>query len=130
MERNPTDLGLRFQLGERLLDAGNFNDAIPELQRARQNPNVRLRAMSLLGRCFVQKGMLDMAANQFETAASEMTAMDNYKKETLYDLALLYEKMGQRDKYIKCIKDIAEVDYTYRDSAERIERFYSGGGAA
>jgi tetratricopeptide (TPR) repeat protein len=130
VDRNPTDLGLRFELGERLLAAGNYNDAIPELQKARQSPNVRLKAMAFLGRCFVLKGMFDMAATQFETASSEMTAMDATKKETLYDLALLYEKMGQKDKYIKCIKEIAEVDYTYKDVAERIERFYTGDQAA
>lgn len=126
VERNPTDLQLRYELGERLVEAGNFEEAIPELQRARQNPNARLRAMSLLGRCFVHKKMFDMAANQFETAASEMVAMDATKKDTLYELGLLYEKMSQREKYIKCMKDIAEVDYTYRDVAQRIERFYSG----
>ena len=125
MERNPTDLQLRFELGERLLDSGNFNDAIPELQKARQNPNARLRAMSLLGRCFILKGMYDMAATQLETASAEMVAMDAVKKDTLYELALLYERMNQRDKYIKCIKDIAEVDYTYKDVAQRIERFYT-----
>lgn len=129
VERNPTDLQLRFELGERLLESGNFTDAIPELQRARQNPNVRLKAMSLLGRCFVQKGMLDMATTQFEGAAAEMSAMDNVKKDTLYELGVLYERMGQSEKYIKCMKDIGEVDYTYKDVSTRIERFYSGGGA-
>ena len=89
VERNPTDLQLRFELGERLLAAGNFAEAIPELQKARQNPNVRLRAMSLLGRCFVLKGMLDMAASQLQSAVSEMMAMDNVKKDTLYELAMV-----------------------------------------
>jgi tetratricopeptide (TPR) repeat protein len=44
-ERNPTDLQLRFELGEHLLDAGHFREALPELQRARQNPNARLKAI-------------------------------------------------------------------------------------
>ncbi len=51
-ERNPTDLQLRFELGEHLLLAGQFREALPELQRARQNPNARLKAMNLLGLCF------------------------------------------------------------------------------
>ena len=126
MERNPTDLQLRFELGDLLLAAGNFNDAIPELQKARQNPNTRLRAMSLLGRCFVQKGMLDMAANQFQSAVSEMTAMDNVKKDTLYDLALVYEKMGKKEEYLNALKQIIEVDYGYKDAAHRVESSYSG----
>src|SRR4051812_75058 len=33
-DRNPTDLQLRFELGERLLDAGLLREALPELQRA------------------------------------------------------------------------------------------------
>lgn len=126
VERNPTDLQLRFELGEQLILAGNFNDAIPELQRARQNPNTRLRAMSLLGRCFVQKNMLDMAANQFQSAASEMGTMDNVKKDTLYELALVYEKMGKKEEYLNCLKQIIEVDYGYKDAAHRVESSYGG----
>ena len=126
VERNPTDLQLRFELGERLLAAGQFNEAIPELQRARQNPNSRLRAMSMLGRCFVLKGMFDMAATQFKAAASEMLAMDNVKKDTLYDLGLVYEKMGKKEDYLQCMKEIMESDYGYKDVAQRVESTYGG----
>jgi tetratricopeptide (TPR) repeat protein len=125
VERNPTDLSLRFELGERLLTAGQVNEAIPELQRAKQNPNVRLKAMSLLGQCFVKKGMLDMASGQFESAVSEMSAMDNVKKDTLYELALVYEQMGKKEDYIRCLKEIIEVDYGYRDAAKRVESTYT-----
>lgn len=124
VERNPTDLQLRFELGEQLLAAGQFNEAIPELQRARQNPSTRLRAMSLLGQCFVQKGMLDMAAAQFKTAASEMVGMDTVKKETIYNLGLVYEKMGRTEDHIQCMKEIMEADYGYRDVARRVEASY------
>src|SRR5919197_906720 len=37
--RNPTDLQLRFELGEHLVSVGCFREAVPELQRARQNPH-------------------------------------------------------------------------------------------
>src|SRR5437899_6927691 len=36
LERNPTDLQLRFELGEHLANAGHFRQALPELQRPRQ----------------------------------------------------------------------------------------------
>ena len=52
LDRNPTDLQLRYELGEHLTNAGRYRDALPELQRARQNPNARLKAMNLLGRCY------------------------------------------------------------------------------
>ena len=125
VERNPTDLQLRYELAERLMAAGQFTDAIPELQRARQNPNVRLKAVSMLGRCYSEKGMLDLAVQQFKTAVSEMTSMDNTKKDTLYRLALLHEKMGNKADYIECLKDLYEADYGYLDVAQRVESSYA-----
>ncbi len=121
---NPTDLQLRYELGEALMNAGQFSEAIPELQRARQNPNVRLKAMNLLGQCFVEKGMLDLAVTQFKTAASEILAMDNVKKEILYKLGLAYEKMGKREECLSCFKEIYESDYGYLDVAKRVESSY------
>jgi tetratricopeptide (TPR) repeat protein len=95
------------------------------LQRARQNPNARLKAMNLLGRCYCELGMLDLAVKQLEDAAREMTVMDAVKKEIVYNLGLVYEQMGDSKKYIDTMKKIYETDYGYRDVAERVERSYS-----
>lgn len=123
---NPTDLTLRYELGETLIKAGQFTEAIQELQRAKQNPNVRMRAMNLLGQCYVEKGMLDLAVKQFKDAASETTAMDSTKKDILYRLGLVLEKMGKREEYVECMKQIYEVDYGYLDVAKRVESSYGG----
>ncbi|MEP6822326.1 MAG: tetratricopeptide repeat protein [Chthoniobacterales bacterium] len=125
-DRNPTDLQLRFELGEHLLNAGQFREALPELQRARQNPNARLKAMNLLGRCYRELGMLDLAAKQLEEARREILSMDPMKKEIVYNLGLVYEQMGEADKSIECMKQIYEVDYGYRDVAARVESSYGG----
>lgn len=124
VERNPTDLQLRFELGDVLVHLGNYKDAIAELQKARQNPNVRLRAMNLLGKCYTERGMFDLAANTLSTAASELSQMDNTKKEIVYNLGLVYDKMGQKEKSIDCMKQIYEIDYGYRDVADRVEGSY------
>jgi tetratricopeptide (TPR) repeat protein len=124
LDRNPTDLQLRYELGEHLTDAGQYRDALPELQRARQNPNARLKAMNLLGRCYRELGMLDLAAKQLDDAAREMLVMDAVKKEIVYNLGLVYEQMGDSQKYIDAMKKIYETDYGYRDVAERVEKSY------
>jgi tetratricopeptide (TPR) repeat protein len=124
-ERNPTDLHFRYELGEHLLQAGRFRDALPELQRARQNPNARLKAMNLLGRCYRELGMLDLAAKQLEEAAKEITSMDALKKEIVYNLGLVYELMGEAEKSIAAMKQIYEADYGYRDVAARVESSYA-----
>ena len=124
VDQNPTDLQLRFELGEILVDLENWQEAIPELQKARQNPNVRMRAMSLLGQCFTARGMLDLAAKTLSDAVAELLVMDAVKKDVIYNLGLVYEKMGDAQKTVDCMKQIYEVDYGYRDVAKRVESSY------
>ena len=123
-DRNPTDLQLRFELGEHLLNAGRLREALPELQRARQNPNARLRSMNLLGRCYRELGMLDLATKQLEEAAKEILSMDAMKKEIVYNLGLVYEQVGDAERSIAAMKQIYEADYGYRDVAQRVEGSY------
>jgi tetratricopeptide (TPR) repeat protein len=125
--RNPTDLHLRFELGEHLVNAQRFREAIPELQRARQNPNARLKAMNLLGVCYREQGMLDLAMKQFEDAAKEILTMDAMKKEIVYNLGIVYEKMGEKEKSLNCMKQVYEADYGYKDVAQRVESSYQQG---
>jgi tetratricopeptide (TPR) repeat protein len=127
VERNPTDLQLRFELGDHLMSAGQYREALPELQRARQNPNARLKAMNLLGLCYRKLGMLDLAMKQLEDAAREILSMDAMKKEIVYNLGLVYEQMSEREKSLNCMKEIYEADYGYKDVAERVESSYRQG---
>lgn len=130
VERNPTDLQFRYELGEQLLIAGQYSDAIPELQKARNNPSVRLKAMNLLGQCYFEKGMLDLAVKQFGDASREIPTMDALKKEVLYRLGIVYEKMGKAKESLDCMKEIYDVDYGYKDVAKRVESSYGGDGPA
>jgi tetratricopeptide (TPR) repeat protein len=125
VERNPTDLQYRFELGEQLVLAGHYKDAIPELQKARSNPNTRTKALNLLGRCYTERNMLDLAAKTLTDAASEIPGMDGTKKDILYNLGLVYERMGNIEKSLDCMKQIYEVDYGYRDVAARVEASYT-----
>ena len=122
--RNPTDLQLRFELGEHLLNAGQFREAVPELQRARQNPHARLKAMNLLGCCYAELGMLDLATKQLEEASKEIPTMDTMKREIMYNMGLVYERLSEPEKSLACMKQIYEVDYGYRDVAQRVESSY------
>ena len=124
VKRNPTDLQLRFELGNNLFNAGRFREAVPELQRARQNPHARLKAMNVLGCCYGELGMLDLAMKQLDEASREIASMDEMKKEIMYNLGLIYERMGDVEKALACMKQIYEVHYGYRDVAQRVESSY------
>ncbi len=121
VDRNPTDLTFRYELGEQLVNIEEFSDAIPELQKAKTSPSLGLKATFLLGRCFESKGNLSLAVRQYEDARSKMPTMDGLKKDLIYDLGVLYEKMGDANKYLTCMTEIYEIDYGYRDVARRVE---------
>src|SRR5437868_4032028 len=124
VSRNPTDLQLRFELGEHLVSAKRFREAVPELQRARQNPHARLKAMNLLGCCYGELGMLDLATKQLEEASKEILPMDAMKKEIVYNLGLIYERAGDQEKSLACMKQIYEIEHGYKDVARRVESSY------
>ena len=121
VERNPTDLNFRYELGEQLVGIGQFSEAIPELQTAKGSPSLGTKATHLLGRCFEAKGNLSLAVKQYEDARARMPTMDGSKKDLVYELGLLYERMGDTTRYLANMTEIYEVDYGYRDVAPRVE---------
>ena len=48
VKREPGNLGLRFELGERLMVSGNYGEAVPHLQIATRNPRLRQATLNLL----------------------------------------------------------------------------------
>jgi tetratricopeptide (TPR) repeat protein len=80
--------------------------------------------MNLLGCCYGELEMLDLAVKQLEEASSEILSMDAMKKEIVYNLGLVYERMGEREKSLACMKQIYEVEHGYRDVATRVESSY------
>lgn len=125
VEANPTDAQLQFKFGQALFDAEQFTEAIPALQRARTNPNLRIKAMLMLGKCYHAKKMVDMAIRQLEEANNELNVMDDTKKELHYMIGTLYDESGNKDKALENFKVIYEVDYGYKDVATRVESAYN-----
>ncbi len=125
VDENPTDPQLRFELGSALYNSGDFSAAIPHLQQAKSNPHIRTKVLLLLGRTFKAKSMFDLSLKQLSDALADLHGMDNIKKEVLYDKGLIHEEMGDKESALDCFKQIYEVDYGYRDVAQRVESSYS-----
>lgn len=117
----PTETGMRFQLGQYLYAADNHDEAIAELQKCVTDPRRGIQARLLLGKCFGKKGMLDQAIKQFEKAREGSKTMDDTTKEVTYNLALVLEKAGQKEKSAAEFEKIIEVDINYKDAMKRME---------
>jgi tetratricopeptide (TPR) repeat protein len=124
VDQNPTDPQLRFELGSALYNAGDFSAAIPHLQQATRNPHIRTKVLLLLGRTFKAKGMFDISIKQLADALADLVAMDSTKKEVLYEKGMIHAEVGDKVSALDCFKQIYEVDYGYRDVAQRVESSY------
>ncbi len=126
VDRYPTDLELRFQLGEFYFRAGKISEAIQEFQRAQSNPHIRISALNYLGQCFDRRGMNDLAARTFQNAIKEKVGVDEERKELVYLLGCVLEKMGKKEEAIEQFKQIYEIDIGYRDVAAKVDAYYAG----
>ena len=124
VKRYPNDLQFRYELGFQYYLRKQYNEAIEEFQLAQRNPQRRTRALYYLALCFTQKGQLDIAFEQLQKAASELTLMDETKKDVVYQMGLLADQMGRPDEALAFFKEIYSVDIKYRDISERIETAY------
>lgn len=125
-EKFPTDLSIRFELGQLYFQAGKVNEAIQEFQKAQANPNKKVAAMGFLAQCYARKNMSDMAARKFQEAIKEKVVFDDEKKDLIYNLGAVLEKMGKREEAIEQFKQIYEADIGYKDVAAKVDAFYAG----
>jgi tetratricopeptide (TPR) repeat protein len=81
--------------------------------------------MAAMGQCLSARGMNDMAAKKFQEALKEKPSFDDEKKDLLYQLGSVLEKMGKKEDAMDQYKQIYEVDIAYKDVATKVEAFYS-----
>lgn len=119
----PTDLQLRFRLGEVNYALGHFEDAMGCFQKAKEESKLRVRSGHLLGRCFAQEGWHSEAIAEYREAldAIEVTEKDR-ELAIRYDLMSSLIEQAREENSIELARDaldicsgIARKDITYRD---------------
>ena len=124
-ERYGNDLQIRFELGQLYFQNGKISEAILEFQKSQANPHRKIQSWNYLGQCFAQRNMNELAVRTFENAIKEKLVLDEEKKELVYILGCLFEKMGKRDDAITQFKQIYAVDASYKDVEAKVHAFYA-----
>ncbi len=125
IQESPKNLTLRLELGKLYKEQGEVDKALAEFQASVNEPQVRRQSLYMLGVCFQERNMLDIAIKQFQKAlAVNPGIMDDEAKEIHYQLGQLYEKMGKKELALSEYKKIYEVDIVYKDVARKIEAAY------
>ena len=124
-EKYPTDLAIKYELGQLYFKAGKIGEAIAEFQKSQGNPNKRLASMSMLAQCFAKRGMNDSAVRTLQNAIKEKPAFDEEKKDLIYNLGCVFEKMGKKAEAIEQFLIIYESDVAYRDVGKKVDDHYA-----
>ena len=121
----PTNYRLRYDFGLKLLKENRYDEAIAEFQASVISPNLKAYSINQLGICFESKNILDLAIDQYKKGITEINeAMNDLGKEMTYNLARACEKSGHNDDALVNYKKIYQVDISYKDVANKIEKFY------
>ena len=126
VEKFPTDLAIRFEMGALYFQAGKTGEAIQEFQKARNNPHKLVASLNYLAQCYARRKMFELAVRTLEEALKEKLIFDDEKKALVYVLGSVYESMGKKEEAIKQFEQIYAVDIGYRDVAAKVDAFYAG----
>src|SRR5262245_26585465 len=125
-DRQPTDLGLRLELGVRLLRAGQTEEAIAELQHVRKDPRNLGRAAMYLGFGFKARNNWRLAQRNFEDALKNLLpGAESERKEVLFQLAQGHAEAGDFSQAIDLGHELANLDFAYRDIGRLIDDWQS-----
>jgi tetratricopeptide (TPR) repeat protein len=115
-ERYPANLLHRFELGYRYMLMKQYNEAIRELQAARNDPHKKGECLLALGQCFQQIKQYQLAMDHFEMAIEEIPDRDaNNKKKSLYMAGRLALGLKNLELAGKHLSTLAAMDFAYKD---------------
>jgi tetratricopeptide (TPR) repeat protein len=123
-DRYPTELGHRYELGLRLLRAGQLDEAICELQAARADPRFQWRAPYYLGFAFKARNNRRLARRNFEDALQALPQDEEAtRKELLYQLATGAAEAGEMAEALRLAVELAHLDFGYKDIGKRLDEW-------
>jgi tetratricopeptide (TPR) repeat protein len=118
---SPTDYDTHFNLGIAYREMGLLDEAIGEFQLAAKDPRHLLVSCSMLGLCFVEKGIPELAVKWYHRGLEAPNLGEEDNLGLLYDLGCAYLQMGDHDTAYKTFVEVYGINTNYRDIVARIE---------
>ncbi|HXO21363.1 MAG TPA: tetratricopeptide repeat protein, partial [Thermoanaerobaculia bacterium] len=118
---SPTDYDTHFNLGIAYREMGLLDEAIGEFQLAAKAPELLVACCSMLGLCFLDKGLPELAIKWYRRGLESPRASEDDSLGLLYDMGNVYESLGDIESAYKTFVEIYGVNTNYRDVVARIE---------
>jgi tetratricopeptide (TPR) repeat protein len=116
------DYDTHYNLGIAYKEMGLIDEAIGEFQLASKDPKRSVECSSMLGLCFLEKGMPQLAIKWYRKGLemTEITADEHVG--LLYDLGSAYMEVGDTDSAQKAFLEVYGLNPSYRDIVTRIKQ--------
>ncbi len=114
------DYETHYNLGIAYKEMGLVDEAIGEFQLASKDPGRTVECCSMLGYCFLEKGMPQIAIKWFRKGLEAPGIGEPETAGMLYDLATVYQDTGETDLAYQTFQEVFGLNANYRDVAQRV----------
>lgn len=134
VESYPTDLGLKFELGKKHLESGQYEEAIALFQEAQSDPKLKGQVLGMLAACFLKIEWLDEAIQTYRRAIEVHGEMGSPSLllELRYGLVLALQQKATKEndaeaavEGFRLASTIAIQQISYKDIRVRREQLKS-----
>jgi tetratricopeptide (TPR) repeat protein len=123
VERYPSNLAFRYELGYRYMLTKRYSDSIRELQAAKNDPRRKGVCLLVLGQCFERIDQHRLAMSHYESAIQEIPDREaDNKKRALYRAGRLALATRDVEKAEKHLATLAGLDFTYKDVSALLDK--------
>ena len=125
-DRFPGRANYRYEVGVRLLKAGQLDEAMTALVRAQADPAHRGPALIALGRCQRARNDVRRALAYFEEALQALPAdAGRQRLEAIYEMARCHAELGEWPRAVDLACDLVRLDPAHVDIARLLEDWQS-----
>ncbi|HEY0555461.1 MAG TPA: tetratricopeptide repeat protein [Thermoanaerobaculia bacterium] len=118
---SPTDYDTHFNLGIAYREMGLLDEAIGEFQVAAKDHGHLVLCCSMLGLCFLDKGLPELAVKWYRRGLDAPGLGEEDHLGLLYDLGCAYLAVDDQDSAYKVFVELYGINNGYRDVVARIE---------
>ena len=116
------DYDTHYNLGIAYKEMGLIDEAIGEFQLASKDQKRAVECASMLGLCFLEKGMPQLAIKWYRKGLEMPAIKEEEHLGLLYDLGSAYVEVGDAENAQKAFMEVYGLNTGYRDVAERIKQ--------
>jgi len=119
-ELGDEDSETHYNLGIAYKEMGLLDDAIKEFQTAKEDPARSIQSASMLGVCYMEKGLYQLAIDVLNIAIKNIAVKDESYWAIKYDLADAYEKNNNFKEALEMFTEVYGWNAKYRNVTEKM----------